>query len=202
MLDTRSAMADAAVPPASTPLRRTRINWRLRTSLTARILAVNIIALGLMAGSLFYLDSYRNQLLAERFQLASAEADFARYERLRQQNFISQAEFERRQAAVLAARAEHEAKLDGLGLITSRALVGGVVQRVAVSKGQRVEAGAVLVVLSGSASPVAPPLSGADQRIQVPLSAVINGGQAVMLIEPIEGGHRVRQQLASSYNAP
>lgn len=77
MLDTRSAMADAAVPPASSPLRRTRINWRLRTSLTARILAVNIIALGLMAGSLFYLDSYRNQLLAERFQLASAEARVA-----------------------------------------------------------------------------------------------------------------------------
>lgn len=142
-------------------------------------------------------SSARVQIAAAAAQLASAEADFARYERLRQQNFISQAEFERRQAAVLAARAEHEAKLDGLGLITSRALVGGVVQRVAVSKGQRVEAGAVLVVLSGSASPVASPLSGADQRIQVPLSAVINGGQAVMLIEPIEGGHRVRQQLVT-----
>lgn len=39
-----------------------------------RILAVNIIALGLLAGSLFYIDNYRNQLLAERFSLASAEA--------------------------------------------------------------------------------------------------------------------------------
>lgn len=68
-------MAEPATPPLR--WRRTRINWRLRTSLTARILAVNIIALGLMAGSLFYLDSYRNQLLAERFQLASAEARVA-----------------------------------------------------------------------------------------------------------------------------
>jgi len=42
--------------------------------LTARILAVNIIALGLMAGSLLYLDSYRKQLLTERFSLARAEA--------------------------------------------------------------------------------------------------------------------------------
>ena len=32
-------------------------------------------ALGLMAGSLFYLDSYRKQLLAERFQLARTEAE-------------------------------------------------------------------------------------------------------------------------------
>ncbi len=51
-----------------------RLDFSRRVSLTARILAVNIIALGLLAGSLFYLDSYRKQLLAERFRLASAEA--------------------------------------------------------------------------------------------------------------------------------
>jgi two-component system sensor histidine kinase ChvG len=52
-----------------------RLFWSARVSLTSRILAVNIIALALLAGSLFYLDSYRNQLLAERFQLADAEAE-------------------------------------------------------------------------------------------------------------------------------
>ncbi len=51
--------------------------WRPRASLTTRILAVNVIALALMAGSLFYLDSYRNQLVAERFGLARAEAQVA-----------------------------------------------------------------------------------------------------------------------------
>lgn len=56
------------------PGRRERLDFSRRVSLTARILAVNIIALGLLAGSLFYLDSYRKQLLAERFRLASAEA--------------------------------------------------------------------------------------------------------------------------------
>ena len=51
-----------------------RSTWPWRLSLTLRILAVNVIALGLMAGSLLYLDSYRKQLLNERFSLARAEA--------------------------------------------------------------------------------------------------------------------------------
>lgn len=62
---------------------RTRIRGRLpmrlalswRVSLTARILAVNFIALALLAGSLFYIDSYRNELLAERYRLAKSEAE-------------------------------------------------------------------------------------------------------------------------------
>lgn len=48
--------------------------WPRNLSLTARILAVNLIAIGLLAGSFFYLDSYRKQLLEERFKLSSAEA--------------------------------------------------------------------------------------------------------------------------------
>jgi two-component system sensor histidine kinase ChvG len=43
-------------------------------SLTARILAVNLIPLMLLAGNLFFLDSYRRQLLDERFKLARIEA--------------------------------------------------------------------------------------------------------------------------------
>ena len=54
-----------------------RWGWPWRTSLTARILAVNIIALALLAGSLFYIDSYRKELFAERFSLATAEAQIA-----------------------------------------------------------------------------------------------------------------------------
>ncbi len=36
---------------------------------------MNIIALALLAGSLFYIDSYRRELFAERFRLARAEAE-------------------------------------------------------------------------------------------------------------------------------
>lgn len=52
---------------------RLALSWRV--SLTARILAVNFIALALLAGSLFYIDSYRNELLAERYRLAKSEAE-------------------------------------------------------------------------------------------------------------------------------
>ena len=54
-----------------------RLPWSPGLSLTARILAVNVVALALLAGSLFYLDSYRNRLMAERFILARAEAQIA-----------------------------------------------------------------------------------------------------------------------------
>lgn len=49
--------------------------WPWGVSLTSRILAVNVIALALMAGSLFYIDSYRRELFAERFRLARIEAE-------------------------------------------------------------------------------------------------------------------------------
>jgi len=45
-----------------------------RLSLTARILVVNILPLVLLGGGLFYLDSYRTQLIDERFKLARIEA--------------------------------------------------------------------------------------------------------------------------------
>jgi two-component system sensor histidine kinase ChvG len=52
-----------------------RFEWQaFNTSLTTRILAVNLIPLILLAGSLFFLDSYRRQLLNERFNLARIEA--------------------------------------------------------------------------------------------------------------------------------
>jgi two-component system sensor histidine kinase ChvG len=78
--DTASPIPDPAPDapvgtPRTAPRRRT---WRVRgVSLTVRILAVNGIALALLAGSFFYLDSYRKQLLAERFKLARAEAEIA-----------------------------------------------------------------------------------------------------------------------------
>jgi two-component system sensor histidine kinase ChvG len=45
-----------------------------RFALTGRILAVNILPLLIMGGGLLYLDSYRTQLINERFKLARIEA--------------------------------------------------------------------------------------------------------------------------------
>ncbi len=59
-------MADSSVEP-----------WHGRGSLTRRILAVNIVALVLMAGSLFYLDNFRVRLIEERRAQAEGEAQIA-----------------------------------------------------------------------------------------------------------------------------
>ncbi|MGB3470937.1 MAG: stimulus-sensing domain-containing protein [Erythrobacter sp.] len=48
-----------------------------RFALTARILIVNIMPLALLGGGLFYLDSYRTQLINERFKLARIEAQIS-----------------------------------------------------------------------------------------------------------------------------
>lgn len=62
------------VDPDARAGRFERLTFPPRTSLTARILAVNLIPLMLLAGSVFFLDSYRRQLLEERFKLARIEA--------------------------------------------------------------------------------------------------------------------------------
>lgn len=46
------------------------LRWSARLSLTTRILAVNILAIALLAGSLFYLDNYRDELTDERLSQA------------------------------------------------------------------------------------------------------------------------------------
>jgi two-component system sensor histidine kinase ChvG len=51
-----------------------RLAFPMGRSLTARILTVNLIPLLVLAASLFFLDSYRRQLLDERFKLARIEA--------------------------------------------------------------------------------------------------------------------------------
>ncbi len=51
-----------------------RLAIRPTVSLTSRILAVNLIPLVLLAGALIFLDSYRRQLLDERYKLARIEA--------------------------------------------------------------------------------------------------------------------------------
>src|SRR5688572_2956632 len=74
----RRSTAPATASPMAEEAKRAsrfeRIAFPFDTSLTTRILAVNLIPLMLLAGSLFFLDSYRRQLLDERFKLARIEA--------------------------------------------------------------------------------------------------------------------------------
>jgi len=81
-LDTASAMGEAGVKdaeqsPDDQPFvgrSDERRGLTGRFSLTARILVVNILPLALLSGGLFYLDTYRTQLIQERFKLARIEA--------------------------------------------------------------------------------------------------------------------------------
>ena len=50
------------------------LRWSGRLSLTQRILAINIFALAILAGSVFYLDSFRTRLTIDRVEQAKTEA--------------------------------------------------------------------------------------------------------------------------------
>ncbi|MET0251666.1 MAG: ATP-binding protein [Novosphingobium sp.] len=75
-LPTNEPHGDAAeVRSGGSRTKSGRAAWLPRPGLTIRILAVNVIALALLAGSLFYLDSLRTQLVGERFKRARAEVE-------------------------------------------------------------------------------------------------------------------------------
>ena len=67
-------MAPAIVSRRNEPDFDLSLRWSGRISLTARILAVNIFALALLAGGFFYLDSYRSRIIDSRTAQSSREA--------------------------------------------------------------------------------------------------------------------------------
>jgi len=76
--------------------------------------------------------SYR----AVKAELQSAEADFKRYTDLKNKNFISASEFDRRVATIESARAKYEQSIENIGFVTLRALEGGKVSQMNISVGQ------------------------------------------------------------------
>src|SRR5687768_14779789 len=69
----RRSMASDTVLPRSED-RDLRLSWSRRLSLRQRILAVNIFAIVILAGSLFYLDSFRGRLTENRIGQTRSEA--------------------------------------------------------------------------------------------------------------------------------
>lgn len=76
--------------------------------------------------------SYR----AAKAELQSAEADFKRYTDLKNKNFISASEFDRRVAAIESARAKYEQAIENIGFVTLRALEAGKVSQMSITVGQ------------------------------------------------------------------
>ena len=76
--------------------------------------------------------SYR----AAKAELQSAEADFKRYTDLKNKNFISASEFDRRVAAIESTRAKYEQAIENIGFVTLRALESGRVSQMNITVGQ------------------------------------------------------------------
>lgn len=157
------------------------------------------------------------QIQAAKAELATAEADFARYTQLRDQSFISQAEWDRRQTMLTLARAQYEASLEKLGLYSVRALTDSRIDGLSARQGQVVEAGAILARLtplrppprgtaaadglaSGPGAPgIVPSASdtrglGAKGAIWVPLTAVVDGNTIMVADLRTDGEWEVRAQ--------
>jgi multidrug efflux pump subunit AcrA (membrane-fusion protein) len=75
---------------------------------------------------------------AAKAELQSAEADFKRYTDLKNKNFISASEFDRRVATIESARAKYEQSIENIGFVTLRALEGGKVSQMNIAVGQMV----------------------------------------------------------------
>src|SRR3569832_694472 len=69
-----SQMAEEVRPSRTAEIFKNPWRFSHRLSLTTRILAVNLLPLALLGGGIFYLDSYRKQLLLERYKHARIEA--------------------------------------------------------------------------------------------------------------------------------
>jgi multidrug efflux pump subunit AcrA (membrane-fusion protein) len=76
--------------------------------------------------------SYR----ATKAELQSAEADFKRYTDLKNKNFISASEFDRRVATIESTRAKYEQAIESIGFVTLRALEAGKVSQMNITVGQ------------------------------------------------------------------
>ena len=76
--------------------------------------------------------SYR----ATKAELQSAEADFKRYTDLKNKNFISASEFDRRVATIESARAKYEQSIESIGFVTLRALEAGKISQMNIMVGQ------------------------------------------------------------------
>lgn len=147
-------------------------------------------ALGrLMPGSMSMSESSAlTSYKAARADIQSAEADFKRYTDLRNKNFISASEFEKRIAAVEGARARFEQSMEQLGFVTLRALESGVMTRVNFQAGQQVSAQEIVAGMKVSAKASAR-VKSTDQDINhknkfsIPSEAVHGDGTSVYRVK-------------------
>jgi uncharacterized protein YaiE (UPF0345 family) len=136
------------------------------------------------------LTSYRSA----RAEIQSAEADYKRYIDLRQKNFISASEFEKRIAAVELARAKFEQSMEQLGFVTLRAIEPGSVAKISFQMGQQLSAQQVVVNIKLTAQTRAQtqtPQVTNSAAIKIPSESIHSDGISVFRVKLNEGSKEV-----------
>jgi multidrug efflux pump subunit AcrA (membrane-fusion protein) len=132
------------------------------------------------------LTSYR----AAKAELQSAEGDFRRYSDLREKNFISASEFERRVAVIEGAKAKYEQSLDQLGFVTLRSPEQGVVGDIKLQLGQTISAMDVVARVIVASKPVMQKKA-TQTQIYLPTTAIHSDGVSVYKLKLDSGSDSI-----------
>jgi len=133
--------------------------------------------------------SYR----AAKAELQSAEADFKRYTDLKNKNFISASEFDRRVATIESARAKYEQAIENIGFVTLRALELGKVSQMNITVGQLVSNQDVVgKIITGKTSQKNEKNTGAEKSaskasLKIPTTAIHSDGVSVFKLTLDQG---------------
>jgi multidrug efflux pump subunit AcrA (membrane-fusion protein) len=121
--------------------------------------------------------SYR----AAKAELQSAEADFRRYADLKNKNFISASEFDRRLATIQSARAKYEQAIESIGFVTMRAIEAGKVSQMNITVGQMISNQDIVgaIVTDKTNKNIAKEKSTTKASLRIPTTAIHSDGVSV-----------------------
>ena len=130
------------------------------------------------------------QYRAAKADLQSAEADFKRYEDLKNKKFISASEFDRRVASVETARAKYEQSIEAIGFVTLRAMDAGRLSEFKLSVGQIISVqdvvGRIQFNQAAAAQKNKTPQGKAEKvekAIYIPATAIHSDGKSVYKVQ-------------------
>jgi multidrug efflux pump subunit AcrA (membrane-fusion protein) len=129
--------------------------------------------------------SYR----AAKAELQSAEADFRRYADLKNKNFISASEFDRRLATIQSARAKYEQAIEGIGFVTMRAVEAGKVSQMNIAVEQVVSNQDVVgtIITDKTNKNITKEKSTNKSSLKIPTTAIHSDGVSVFKLTLDQG---------------
>jgi multidrug efflux pump subunit AcrA (membrane-fusion protein) len=129
--------------------------------------------------------SYR----AAKAELQSAEADFRRYADLKNKNFISASEFDRRLATIQSARAKYEQAIESIGFVTMRAVEAGKVSQMNISVEQVVSNQDVVgtIITAKTNKNITKEKSTNKSSLKIPTTAIHSDGVSVFKLTLDQG---------------